>query len=89
MIGLLVGAFLMMCGVLSGNIISMKMIDEINRKSEDKMNIIGRTPMRSFKMMERYRNICPNGSLDRYYIVAMAASVAGFSVAAVFFERLR
>jgi hypothetical protein len=72
-------------GVFLGNMLTMIMIAEINRKRQegDLVSYFGFTPQKSRMIFREYRRLYPNGKLHIYSYLALAAVVSGMITVAV------
>jgi len=72
-------------GVFLGNMLTMIMIGEINRKRQegDLGSYFGFTPQKSRMIFREYRRLYPKGKLHIYSYLALAAVVAGMGTVAV------
>ena len=71
--------------VFLGNMLTMIMIGEINRKRRegDLVGYFGFTPQKSRMIVREYRRHYPDGKLHIYSYLALAAAVAGMIIVAV------
>jgi hypothetical protein len=81
----IVGLCIAGSGVFLGNMLTMIMIGEINRKRQegDLVSYFGFTPQKSRMIFHEYRRLYPNGKLHIYSYLAVAAVVSGMIIAAV------
>lgn len=72
-------------GVFLGNMLTMIMIGEINRKrGEDNLvSYFGFTPQKSRMIIREYRRLYPDGKLHIYSYLAVVAVIAGMITVAV------
>jgi hypothetical protein len=72
-------------GVFLGNMLTMIMIGEINRKRRegDLVSYIGFTPQKARMIFREYRRLYPDGKLHIYSYLAVIAVVAGMIAVAV------
>jgi len=72
-------------GVFVGNMLTMAMIGEINRKrrEDDLVSYFGFTPQKSLMIFREYRRIYPDGKLHIYEYLALAAAIGGMITVAV------
>lgn len=74
-----------MTGVFIGNMLTMIMIGEINRKRQEGnlVSYIGFTPSKSRLIFREYRRLYPDGRLHIYSYLAYAAILLGMITVAV------
>jgi hypothetical protein len=72
-------------GVFVGNMLTMVMIGEINRKKreEEIVSYFGFTPWKAQRIFGEYRRLYPNGKLHIYSYLTYACVVAGMITVAV------
>jgi hypothetical protein len=72
-------------GVFLGNMLTMMMIGEVNRKRQesDLVSYLGFTPQKSQMIFREYRRLYPDGKLHIYSYLALAAVVSGMITVAV------
>lgn len=72
-------------GVFLGNMVTMIMIGEINRKKSegDLISYLGFTPQKSRMIIREYRRLYPSGKLHIYSYLALAAVISGMITVAV------
>ena len=72
-------------GVFVGNMLTMMMIGEINRKrrEDDLVSYVGFTPQKARMIVREYRRFYPDGKLHIYSYLMVVAVVAGMITVAV------
>ena len=74
-----------MTGIFLGNIFTMMMIGEINRKRQEGnlISYFGFTPLKSVQILREYRSSYPDGKLHIYSLAAVALMIIGMIGVAV------
>jgi hypothetical protein len=73
-------------GVFVGNMLTMMMIGEINRKrreDDDLVSYFGFTPQKSRMIVREYRRLYPDGKLHIYSYLMVVAVIAGMITVAL------